>query len=81
MLPRTGLLHVCAERWKYEIGVFVTGSVNGVELATYSITMYVIVSGFAVIASCSFLGTHNVFLTVGTFWYWNSCGNEGEDDT
>lgn len=49
-----GSFIVCAEWWKYEIGVFVTGSVNGVELATYSITMYVIASGFAVIANCSF---------------------------
>ena len=39
---------VCSEWWTFESGVFVTGSIDGVQLAAYTITLNLTLSGFVV---------------------------------
>jgi len=43
-----GVFMVCGEWWTFEIGGFVTGSVDGVQLAAYTITLNLASSGFVV---------------------------------
>ena len=48
-----GLFMVCGEWWILDIGTFVTGNVNGAQLAAYNITLNLSTSGFVVMAvSC-----------------------------
>ncbi|XP_065908684.1 multidrug and toxin extrusion protein 1-like [Dysidea avara] len=43
-----GVFMVCGEWWTFEIGGFVTGSVDGVQLAAYTITLNLASSGFVI---------------------------------
>ena len=43
-----GVFIVCGEWWTFEIGGFVTGSIDGVQLAAYTITLNLASSGFVV---------------------------------
>jgi len=47
-IPVVGLIMVCSEWWTFEIGGFVTGSVDGVQLAACTITFNVIGTGYIV---------------------------------
>ena len=48
-----GMFVVGGEWWAYEIGSFVTGSVDGVQLAAFTITLNIVSSGFVVRKSCT----------------------------
>ena len=48
LLSLPGLLMVCSEWWTFETGGFVTGSVDGVQLAAYTIMLNVIGTGYIV---------------------------------
>ena len=47
-LAISGVFMVCAEWWAFEIGGFVTGSVDGSQLAAYTITLNLLSSGVVV---------------------------------
>ena len=42
---------VCAEWWAFEIGSFVTGSINELQLATYTIALNLTSAGNQVLAT------------------------------
>ena len=73
-----GLFMVCGEWWTFDIGIFVTGNVNGEELAAYNITLNLVTSGFVVMVVFWYIKNANVHDFIeGTIWYWNSCCSEG----
>ena len=43
-----GVFVVGGEWWSYEIGSFVTGSIDGVQLAAFTITLNIVSTGFVV---------------------------------
>ena len=43
-----GVILISGEWWTFEIGSFVTGSIDGVQLAAYNIVLNIIATGFVV---------------------------------
>ena len=53
-----GVFVVGGEWWPFEIGSFVTGSINGVQLAAYTITLNIVTAGFVVRIMAEMMHTH-----------------------
>lgn len=53
-----GVFVVGGEWWPFEIGSFVTGSIDGVQLAAYTITLNIASAGFVVRIMLTHTHTH-----------------------
>lgn len=67
-----GLFLMCSEWWTLEIGTFITGTVDGTQLAAYNITLNLVSSGFLVCSyykNCTILWSYAALCRFGGALY------------